>query len=83
MVYADKTVSCIGICQSPLLSIEAGMETLNAGQVLQVTTDKPDLVEEVRSWAGQSGHALEEEHFASGVTTLLVRKGATVTTEAP
>jgi TusA-related sulfurtransferase len=82
MVYADKIVSCVGICQSPMLSIKSEMETLNEGQVLQVTTDKPDLIETVRSWAGESGHAVEEEHVASGVTTLIVRKGAAVTAGA-
>ncbi len=80
-MYADKTVSCVGICQSPMLSIEGEMETLNGGQVLQVTTDKPDLVGMVRSWAGENGHAIEEEHVASGVTTLIVRKGAAATAE--
>ena len=79
MMYADKTVSCVGICQSPLLSIETGMDVLNAGQILQVTTDKPDLVETVRSWAGEKGHTIEEEHVASGVTTLILRKGAAAT----
>ncbi|MCM2464736.1 sulfurtransferase TusA family protein [Methanoculleus oceani] len=80
-MYADKTVSCVGICQSPMLSIEEEMETLNMGQVLQVTTDKPDLVGTVRSWAGENGHTIEEEHVASGVTTLIVRKGAAATAE--
>lgn len=75
MMYADKTVSCVGICQSPMLSIETEMETLDEGQILQVTTDKPDLVETVRSWAGENGHTIEEEHVASGVTTIIMRKG--------
>lgn len=81
-MYADKTVSCVGICQAPMLSIEGGMETLEQGQILQVTTDKADLVEAVRSWAGENGHTIEEEHVASGVTTLIVRKGAMATAEA-
>ncbi|WP_214020168.1 sulfurtransferase TusA family protein [Methanoculleus sp.] len=81
-MYADKTVSCVGICQAPMLSIEGEMETLDQGQILQVTTDKADLVEAVRSWAGENGHTIEEEHVASGVTTLIVRKGAMATAEA-
>ncbi|MCK9298532.1 sulfurtransferase TusA family protein [Methanoculleus sp. YWC-01] len=82
MMYADKTVSCVGICQSPMLSIETEMETLDTGQILQITTDKSDLVETVRSWAGENGHVIEEELVASGVTTLIVRKGAAATAEA-
>jgi TusA-related sulfurtransferase len=65
-----------------MLSIEGEMETLDQGQILQVTTDKADLVEAVRSWAGENGHTIEEEHVASGVTTLIVRKGAMATAEA-
>lgn len=79
MKYADKTVSCVGICQAPMLSIETEMGTLSEGQILQVTTDKPDLVETVRSWAGEQGHTIEEELVASGVTTLVIRKGAAAT----
>ena len=82
MMYADKTVSCVGICQAPILSIETEMETLSEGQVLQVTTDKPDLVEMVRSWAGESGHTIEEEHVTSGVTTIIMRKGRVAPVEA-
>lgn len=81
MMYADKVVSCVGICQSPMLSIETEMDVLNPGQILQVTTDKPDLVETVRSWAGEHGHMIEEELVASGVTTLVIRKGAAATAE--
>lgn len=82
MMYADKTVSCVGMCQSPMLSIETEMDVLEKGQILQVTTDKPDLVKTVRSWAADKGHSIEEEHIASGVTTLILRKGAAATTEA-
>lgn len=74
-MYADKTVSCVGMCQSPMLMIEEGMEVLEKGQVLQVTADRPDLVESVRSWAAENGHNIEEEHLASGVTTFIMRKG--------
>jgi len=81
-VYADKVVSCIGICQSPTLSIEGEMNALSEGQVLQVMTDKPDLIETVRSWAGENGHTIEEEHVASGVTTLILRKGAAAAAKA-
>ena len=82
MMYADKVVSCVGICQSPMLSIETEMDLLNVGQILQVTTDKPDLVELIRVWAGESGHTIEEEHFASGVTTMILRKGRIAPVEA-
>ncbi|HOI14353.1 MAG TPA: sulfurtransferase TusA family protein [Methanoculleus sp.] len=81
-MYADKTVNCVGICQSPMLSIETEMKTLDQGQILQVTTDKPDLVKSVRAWAGENGHVIEEELVASGVTTLIMRKGAAATAEA-
>ncbi|KAF5087149.1 sulfurtransferase TusA family protein [Methanoculleus horonobensis] len=81
-MYADRTVNCVGSCQSPLLLIEEEMEVLEKGQVLQVTADRPDLVEMVRSWADKSGHKVEEEHVASGVTTLIVRKGAAPAVEA-
>lgn len=74
-MYADKTVSCIGMCQSPMLMIEEGMKVLEKGQVLQVTADRPDLVESVRSWATENGHNIEEELVASGVTTFIMRKG--------
>lgn len=75
-MYADRTISCVGSCQSPMLLIEEEMEVLEKGQVLQVTADRHDLVEMVRSWADESGHTIEEEYVASGVTTLIVRKGA-------
>ncbi|MDK2917166.1 MAG: hypothetical protein PWR25_1723 [Euryarchaeota archaeon] len=81
-MYADKTVNCIGACQSPMLLIEEEMGTLERGQVLQVTADSHDLVETVRSWAERSGHKVEEEHVASGVTTLIVRKGSAPAVEA-
>ncbi|ABN58070.1 MULTISPECIES: sulfurtransferase TusA family protein [Methanoculleus] len=75
-MYADKTVNCVGSCQSPMLLIQGEMAVLERGQVMQVTADRHDLVEAVRSWADENGHTIEEEHVASGVTTLIVRKGA-------
>lgn len=74
-MYADKTINCVGACQSPMLLIEEGMKGLDKGQILQVTADSNDLLEMVRSWTAESGHMIEEEYAASGVTTLLVRKG--------
>lgn len=74
-MYADKTINCVGACQSPMLLIEEGMKGLDKGQILQVTADSNDLLEMVRSWTAESGHTVEEEYAASGVTTLLVRKG--------
>lgn len=74
-MYADKTVNCVGACESPMLLIEEGMAVLDKGQILQVTADTRDLVEKARSWAGENGHMIEEEHVASGVTTLIMRKG--------
>jgi TusA-related sulfurtransferase len=65
-----------------MLSIEGEMNALSEGQVLQVMTDKPDLIETVRSWAGENGHTIEEEHVASGVTTLILRKGAAAAAKA-
>lgn len=75
-MYADRVVNCIGACQSPMLTINGEMKMLNKGQVMQVTTDDPDLAETVRSWAGENGHMIEEEHVVSGVTTLIMRKEA-------
>ncbi|MDN7012551.1 sulfurtransferase TusA family protein [Methanoculleus sp. FWC-SCC3] len=82
-MYADRTINCVGTCQSPMLLIEGEMEVLEKGQVLQVTADRRDLVEMVRSWVNESGHKIEEEHVASGVTTFIVRKGATPAAKAP
>ena len=81
-MYADKVVDCIGACQSPMLTIDTEMKVLERGQVLQVMTDDPDLAEKVRAWAGENGHAIEEEHAVSGVTTLIMRKEAAVRVEA-
>lgn len=75
-MYADRVVNCIGACQSPMLTIDGEMKVLDKGQIMQVMTDDPALAERVRSWAGENGHAVEEEHAVSGVTTLIVRKGA-------
>jgi len=59
-----------------MLLIEEEMAVLEKGEVLQVAADRHDLVETVRSWVDENGHTVEEEYVASGVTTLIVRKGA-------
>ena len=60
-MYADRVVTCIGACQSPMLTIDVEMKVLK-GQVMQVMTDDPALAETVRVWAGENGHMIEEEH---------------------
>ena len=81
-MYADRVVNCIGACQSPMLTIDTEMKVLERGQILQVMTDDPDLAGKVRAWAGENGHAIEEEHAVLGVTTLIMRKEAAVRAEA-
>ena len=81
-MYADKVVDCMGSCISPMLTIEEEMGLIENGQILQVRTDKPDLAETVRTWASDNGHLIEEEERVSGVTNLIIRKGAAPKAEA-
>jgi TusA-related sulfurtransferase len=81
-MYADKVVNCMGSCVSPMLLIDEEMGLLERGQILQVMTDKPDLAETVRKWAGENGHNIEEEEKTSGVISLILRKGTAAKAEA-
>ncbi|RXE55688.1 hypothetical protein ABH15_05455 [Methanoculleus taiwanensis] len=75
-MYADLTADCIGACEAPMLIVKEMFGRLKKGQVLQVETDKPGVVQDVTSWAESQGFSIEEQLKNAGVTTLYIRKTA-------
>ncbi len=59
-----------------MLLVKEGFGRIEKGQVLQIETDKPGLVQDITSWADSQGFSIEEQEKRAGVTTLYIRKTA-------
>ena len=74
-VIADEKIDCLGLfCPMPILKTREAMKGLQTGQVLEMTSDDPASVADMRSWSAKTGHELLEIDRNGAVYPFLIRK---------
>jgi TusA-related sulfurtransferase len=74
-VVADKTIDCLGLfCPMPIVKTREALLHMDAGQVLEVTSDDPGSVADMKSWAARTGNELVEMQRNGAVFRFFVRK---------
>ena len=60
-VVADKTIDCLGLfCPMPIVKTREALLHMEAGQVLEVTSDDPGSEADMKSWSARTGNELVE-----------------------
>ena len=74
-VVADRTIDCLGLfCPMPLVKTREALLHMDAGQVLEVTSDDPGSEADMKSWSARSGNELVETQRNGAVFRFFVRK---------
>ena len=58
----------------PILKTREAMKSLPTGQILEMTSDDPASVADMRSWSAKTGHELLEVGRDGAVYRFLIRK---------
>jgi len=68
-IKPDKILDCIGLfCPEPLFQTREQMDSIEAGQVLEVLADDPAAEEDIKRFAKRTGHEIikfekKEDHI--------------------
>jgi len=74
-VVADKAIDCLGLfCPMPIVKTREALLHMDAGQVLEVTSDDPGSEADMKSWAVRTGNELVEMQRNGAVFRFFVRK---------
>lgn len=74
-VVADKTIDCLGLfCPMPIVKTREALLHMEAGQVLEVTSDDPGSEADMKSWSRRTGNELLEMQRNGAVFRFFVRK---------
>ena len=74
-VVADKTIDCLGLfCPMPIVKTREALRHMDAGQVLEVTSDDPGSVADMNTWSIRTGNELVEMQRNGTVFRFFVRK---------
>ena len=74
-LVADRKIDCLGLfCPMPILKTREAMKGLQAGQVLELTSDDPASEADMRRWSAKTGHKLLEVDRNGVVYRFLIRK---------
>ena len=72
----DKTLDCIGLyCPMPIVKTAQAINSLQAGQVLEVLADDPGIKSDMPAWAGKTGNEFLGFEEEGGEIKVFVRKG--------
>lgn len=72
----SDVLNCCGMkCPQPVLKAKKALKTIAVGDVLQVLTDDPHAVEDLKVFCTQGGHTLvSQQADAAGRTLHTIRK---------
>lgn len=74
-VIPDKVLDCIGLfCPMPIVKIRDTITPMATGQVLEMLSDDPTSVEDMKTWSRRSGQELVTYWKDGSVYHYLVRK---------
>jgi len=74
-VTPDQILDCVGLtCPMPVLRTKQAIDTLDAGQVLQMTATDPASPADVKAWTDMTGHELIDSDESGHQFVFLIRK---------
>ncbi len=76
-LQATSSLDCVGLfCPEPLFQTREAMDSLEAGDVLEVLADDPAAEEDLTRFAKRAGHELVLVHDEGDHKRFLMRKGS-------
>jgi tRNA 2-thiouridine synthesizing protein A len=71
----DKVLDCVGLyCPVPIIKTKAKIETMQAGEVLEVSADDPGILNDMPAWAKTTGNEYLGSKEDEGIYKVYVRK---------
>jgi tRNA 2-thiouridine synthesizing protein A len=75
-IFPDAELDCVGLyCPMPIARTKQEIDKLEIGQVLKVEADDPAAEEDIKSWAGRTGHEIVKLAKEGTILTFYIRKG--------
>lgn len=75
MSVALKVDACGLSCPGPILRLKKAIESVNEGQVLEITSTDPGFVRDAEAWCVSTGNTFLSKDSSKGVHVIRVRKG--------
>ena len=75
MSVALKVDACGLSCPGPILRLKEAIESVNEGQVLELTSTDPGFVRDAESWCVSTGNTFLSKDSSKGIHVIRVRKG--------
>ncbi len=75
MSVALKVDACGLSCPGPILRLKEAIESVNEGQVLEITSTDPGFVRDAESWCVSTGNTFLSKDSSKGIHVIRVRKG--------
>lgn len=75
MAVALKVDACGLSCPGPILRLKKAIESVNEGQVLEITSTDPGFVRDAEAWCVSTGNTFLSKDSSKGVHVIRVRKG--------
>ena len=75
MAVAFKVDACGLSCPGPILRLKKAIESVNEGQVLEITSTDPGFVRDAEAWCVSTGNTFLSKDSSKGVHVIRVRKG--------
>lgn len=75
-MQADKVLDCKGLaCPMPIVKTKKEMDTMNAGEVLEIHATDKGAKNDLSAWASSGGHELVKDEEDNGVLKFWIKKG--------
>lgn len=75
MSVALKVDACGLSCPGPILRLKEAIESVNEGQVLEITSTDPGFVRDAEAWCVSTGNTFLSKDSSKGIHVIRVRKG--------
>lgn len=70
-----KVDACGLSCPGPILRLKEAIESVNEGQVLEITSTDPGFVRDAKAWCVSTGNTFLSKDSSKGIHVIRVRKG--------
>lgn len=74
-LVANRKIDCVGLfCPVPVVKTAEALKQLERGQLLEMTSDDPASLADMKSWSARTGHELLEIDKNGAVFRFVIRK---------
>ena len=74
-IKPKKTLDCIGLfCPEPLFQTRENIDSIEAGEILEVLADDPAAEEDIKRFAKRTGHQIIKFEKKEGCQRFLIKK---------